>query len=351
MEKDTQKVKGNKGRYSNLKDTQVGAVQGSVAHEQAEIPDTKLSSVQDNHFVFCASKTKKLTTALYMVSDVLSDNEPLKWKIREAGLVLLKEVSVLCADGSLGAHATLQKKVSFNVAEIVSLLEVAVVARLISEMNFSLLQKEYSSFIRVLDKSETPSESAQQESLFPSQFFLEGKTTLSDKLFFDAHTAHMTHVDLSSDEHFLNRIPEESDKKEGEENIQNASFFQEGRDTTLEQDESKVESPYKRQIVSKSPSPIKGMSDYVLPKINQGRTSKGHISTSALSSNDVKQKRHEAIVKLLKEAKGEGVSIKDIAQSISGCSEKTVQRDLIALMKLDVLYKKGERRWSRYFLK
>jgi len=43
-------------------------------------------------------------------------------------------------------------------------------------------------------------------------------------------------------------------------------------------------------------------------------------------------------------------SIKDIVPNITGCSEKTVQRELIALISENKIKKVGERRWSRYFV-
>jgi hypothetical protein len=42
------------------------------------------------------------------------------------------------------------------------------------------------------------------------------------------------------------------------------------------------------------------------------------------------------------------VSIKDIASNITGCSEKTIQRELIDLIFESKVKKIGERRWSRY---
>lgn len=44
------------------------------------------------------------------------------------------------------------------------------------------------------------------------------------------------------------------------------------------------------------------------------------------------------------------VSIKDIVPNIIGCSEKTVQRELIELINEGKIRKFGERRWSRYSL-
>ncbi len=44
------------------------------------------------------------------------------------------------------------------------------------------------------------------------------------------------------------------------------------------------------------------------------------------------------------------VSIKDISDNITDCSEKTIQRDLIDMIKDNLLKKEGERRWSKYSL-
>jgi hypothetical protein len=44
------------------------------------------------------------------------------------------------------------------------------------------------------------------------------------------------------------------------------------------------------------------------------------------------------------------VTVKDVAESVQGCSEKTLQRELLALVAQGVLKKEGERRWSTYTL-
>lgn len=59
-----------------------------------------------------------------------------------------------------------------------------------------------------------------------------------------------------------------------------------------------------------------------------------------------KDMRKSAILDFVKEHKN--VSIKDIVPNIVGCSEKTVQRELIALIADKKIVKTGERRWSRY---
>lgn len=61
-----------------------------------------------------------------------------------------------------------------------------------------------------------------------------------------------------------------------------------------------------------------------------------------------KSSRREAIVNLLKEQNG--LSVKDFSKVISGVSEKTIQRELLALVDEGVVKKEGERRWSTYSL-
>lgn len=58
--------------------------------------------------------------------------------------------------------------------------------------------------------------------------------------------------------------------------------------------------------------------------------------------------RSQAIISVVK-LKGV-VSIRDVVEVISDCSEKTIQRELLSLVEKGVLKKEGERRWSTYRL-
>jgi hypothetical protein len=61
-----------------------------------------------------------------------------------------------------------------------------------------------------------------------------------------------------------------------------------------------------------------------------------------------KNSRQNIIITLLKRKKE--IMIKDISPLIGDCSEKTIQRELSAMVKAGVLRKIGEKRWSRYSL-
>ncbi len=75
----------------------------------------------------------------------------------------------------------------------------------------------------------------------------------------------------------------------------------------------------------------------------------GAVKDTKVIQKDIKRTQHsrrDAVLKIVKE-KGL-VSIKDISLVITDCSEKTIQRELMALISEGVISKKGERRWSVY---
>lgn len=74
---------------------------------------------------------------------------------------------------------------------------------------------------------------------------------------------------------------------------------------------------------------------------------KGHIKDTILASGPIKDRR-EAVLSVIR---NKGVaSIKDISTLIRGVSEKTIQRELLALISAGMVLKQGERRWSTYSL-
>jgi len=77
----------------------------------------------------------------------------------------------------------------------------------------------------------------------------------------------------------------------------------------------------------------------------QKDSSKGH---EIKKTNNYKRhlNRKDMILNLLDTK--EKITVKDAVKAIEGCSEKTIQRELISLVTEGVLLKEGERRWSTY---
>ena len=89
-------------------------------------------------------------------------------------------------------------------------------------------------------------------------------------------------------------------------------------------------------------SPVSTLSQDPGPPTNQTVIGSGKTSP-------VLQARRQQIVAALN---GKGpISIKDISDSVVGCSSKTIQRELNYLIKDRIVVKIGDRRWSKYTLR
>lgn len=217
---------------------------------------------KDQSFVFVYKKTEKLATALYMVTNLFSDSEPMKWSLRKKVAELLSFMieykNVLPTQ-----HFDFTNNTKTRVLEIVSMLEISYRSGLVSPMNFSILKEEFSLLISTLDNA-TLSHSESHHQNIPNSFF---------------------------------SVPPVSQKNE--------SYISDKKD------------------------------NYVLKDNNEHLVFK-------------KNNRQNIIIQLLKKKKD--LTIKDISQTIRDCSEKTIQRELIDLIKTGIIKKTGERRWSRYSL-
>ncbi|MCR4274939.1 MAG: DeoR family transcriptional regulator [Candidatus Campbellbacteria bacterium] len=87
--------------------------------------------------------------------------------------------------------------------------------------------------------------------------------------------------------------------------------------------------------------------------VNQGYQEKHVKNVFKKKQHSIKgesgvNERRDKILSVVRE-KG-NVMIKDISKHIPNCSEKTIQRDLIDLVSQGLLEKRGERRWTTYFV-
>lgn len=259
--------------------------QGHDLQKQAGINTYNQSPIdyfsQNQSFVFVYKKTEKLATALYMVTNLFGDNEPMKWTLRTKVSNLLSFI-IGFKDILESREHEFSNDVKTKVLEVVSLLEVASRSGLVSPMNFSILKTEFMNLVSGLASLKKDVNEGTQFAL-PKTFFevaQRNNPTSTHVSTPEVHHVHHTQTYKSHPVHVKD----------------NVSF----NDTQPEQNSFK------------------------------------------------KTNRQSIIINLLKKKKD--LTIKDIAQVIRDCSEKTIQRELIALIDAGVLKKTGERRWSRYSL-
>ncbi len=258
-------------------------IMDSINKTNMEISDKNKDIIsffeKDSVFVFVYKKTEKLASAVYIVTNLFSDNEPMKWTLRKK-ISELVSFTLNYKDVSESGHIEFIYNIKTKALELVSLLEVSFRGGLISQMNYSILKQEFSNLVQVFDASMT----AQKESA--NENITEG--------FFD--------------------VPEPDFESMNKRTNENVTGTQNSSDSRLSHSE------YKDRNVS-----------VTKPNDQLKRTNRQNI-----------------ILNLLKKKKE--LTIKDIAQVIKDCSEKTIQRELIAIMASGVIKRTGERRWSKYSL-
>lgn len=238
-------------------------------------------ALKDMGILLSYKKTNKLISALYMVTDIMDKDEPLRSKLRNMGLELISDT-----------HTDLFQA-ERKIYEILSLLDIASSISLISEMNHSILRKEFIELENSIKSFKNPSGRA---------------VSLED---------------------FLKE--EEREKPTSPFSVYQSEPIGRNYRTSLGT----------RIGVQKGGTLLKALSD----------------KTDVLDFNLVKKQRRQDIISILKDNPG-GATITIITSAIKdrkvaslmSSGEKTLQRELISMVKDGVLSKTGEKRWSRYSL-
>lgn len=95
-------------------------------------------------------------------------------------------------------------------------------------------------------------------------------------------------------------------------------------------------------------SPRPRITEYIKDKTIVDKTVEKPILKEFGAVSVKKTSRQSTIITILKRKKE--IMIKDVTPLVSNCSEKTIQRELSAMVRAGVLKKVGEKRWSRYSL-
>ncbi len=268
---------------------------------------------KDKSFSMFQKKAEKISAALYLVSNFLADADPIKWDLRKLSTGLVRNASSLIFterfDREAGVHSLKTK-----VVEIVSLLDVAMMAGLISQMNGSVLKGELALFI---EKAESFAMSKNR-----------ANTALSSSMF------------------------QVEDMFEEEEEYAPEPIRIEPKPAPSPRVVEAVK--VSRPIKDRTPMPAierRTIPAGLLPEVEfeEDKKTKTNRKIKDYSSVAVKRNRRQSfIISILKRRKD--LTIKDISSVFHDCSEKTIQRELSALVDEGVISRKGKRRWTRYNL-
>jgi hypothetical protein len=248
----------------------------------------------DQYFLYIYKKTEKLVTAIYLITNLFTENEPLKWSLRESGVCLLNDNVSLKLQTPGDRNSTLSKMVT-AILEILSHFEIAFFAGLVSQMNYEILKRELISLVSTIEEKGVH----------------KGSLILSNEFF-------NTNISTESIEESLRE--QKFDTKQL--SVQ-GEIFNKGQNSSV--------------LNKKDYNTKKGSGN---TKDKEAHLEKGQ---------DKKDGRRTIIIDLLRD--GKQLTIKDFSIVIKDCSEKTIQRELLSLVAEGLLKKEGERRWSKYSLK
>jgi hypothetical protein len=253
--------------------------------------DASLIFENDSYGLFIYKKTERLVAGVYLLTSYLSDKESLKWNLRESANALL--FKVLSLSDRVWGEDNISKEIIFSICEILSMLNVAQISNIISEINYKIITSEFdklADFIATSSKNMSSAKIAFGENLFNGNYDFTPTESYQGKILEGQRSAFQGNVDFYK----------------GQKDI---------KDNTKD-------SVFDKMTNTKSRSAEKTIKD--------------------------KNNRQEIIISMLKG--GLHLTIKDFAQNIKDCSEKTIQRELLAMVSKGVLKKEGERRWSKYSL-
>ena len=317
---------------------------------------------KENYNLLVAKKTEKIITAIYLISQFLSEEENIKQEIRKAANLLLKNInSIAYIDDKNFQESSknifvLYKVCLDNVSLLVSYLFVARDANLISRMNTDIVIDGLRMLENILIKKQfafgetnilIQEENALREIMFDAR---EGLKSLNTS--YDAITERNKHSEAVSN------VNNESVTKKSlnafEEIIQ--------REEILEEDDNFISDNSKRQNeIINDITPIDSnnkttKSKEFLNTVNKkevvlkafvGKSEEKTIKKPRKSENR-KNNRREQILALF--TKGVEISIHDISKKVIGCSIKTLQRELNSLVLDKKIDRIGDKRWSKYIL-
>ena len=275
-------------------------------------------SLKDTSISISYTKTNKLITALYMVTDILDSTEPIRNKMRVLGADILSDIHLV----NMSNIKDIGLKVIKNINAITAFLDLSLTLSMISEMNVNILKKEFLALKNSL-----------KESTQVPNSFMTGDQSLAD--FFNEVDEHTTEERIENRSPLFTRTPMFPNNR----NISKGHILISRNSTRIG--------------VQKGSTLLRALSDKMALENSSKNVHKEEFEL-------IKKERRNEILSIIKSfvlsnGQAQGATITDINSKSQGhlksMSEKTLQRELVSMVEDGVLYKTGEKRWSRYFIK
>lgn len=129
-------------------------------------------------------KVKKITEALYRITDFFPDEEPLKWALRKDAVEIFN--SFLAAKGNSNYERNrMTRRVSATIYKTLNLIELASLGSFIARSNFDVLEREYKSALTLITELKLD----ETDSVLNSELMPVRSETLISSPFFNLRSA------------------------------------------------------------------------------------------------------------------------------------------------------------------
>jgi hypothetical protein len=279
--------------------------------------------IKDTQLSFSYTKSKKLITALFMVTDIMDKDESIRNKLRNLGLEIISDISSTSSRTDYISIGLLNK-----VSQTLVLLDISSDVGLVSKMNADILKKEFYLFKRSIED------------------FLGNRNPYGEEVLMDF-------------------FKEEENPKTENLNVSETprKLFEVKQEYSIGQQRQHIERL--KKAIGQAPTNIGMQKGSTLLNALKEIEAKSKIKAQSINKNiskvddknkdnSAKKERRAEIVSIIKDNPN-GLTITEVRSLSKGqfttMSEKTLQRELVSLVKDNTLYKTGEKRWSRYFFK
>lgn len=252
--------------------------------------------------------SKKITEALYRITDLFSDKEPLKWALRNESIQIFRLFALLHNTNDLSKKFSCFEKIPSKINRIVHILELASLNSFAANINFEVIKREYENINNIIMNNE----------------FMPYPLEDIDGLKLNLSIGHNISSSLMSDSN------------------KNLIGVNSGNDKITFEEKSAENKNEENNISVKEN--IHEDEDYKEEKGNKQNKDNFEIEIRGLSE------RAEKIINIIKEKEDKKAGINEIFDFFHGISKKTIQRELAKLVFMGYLHMDGIKRWRIYKL-
>ncbi|MEK7581952.1 MAG: hypothetical protein AAB488_01325 [Patescibacteria group bacterium] len=263
-------------------------------------------------------KTQKISTATYLLTEHIEISDPVRGRMRECAIIILKDIYT---SSHVSAHKDKRDRLTRlaqMIEEMAVLFEIMLLTKMVSQNNHAIICQELTSL---------------KEMILKGGIALDGHIVFPKKLFEELEIS----LGGISDTEPSALLKKRGNILRGEEK----NIYKGQNNNVLYLDDI--------QGVPRKTSEAKFFMASERSRNKRVNTSYNNSNQNvslggAPSKNKGDRRLH--ILKLIR--KNRDLSIKDIYNSFTEISEKTIQRELTKMVKDRVIIRKGDKRWSRY---